>query len=167
MKLLTVTLAAVSLVAVSNADLRSDINAMNGRIGSAMVKGDMKALDAMMKAGMTKDFKYIEGGKTMTYDQMMVQMKASMSSMKCTSAVAKLLTLKEKGNMATSTESHVMKGTMPPGADKKVHTMSFVGTSTNTYVKVGKDWKMSKMSWGKSTMMMDGKPMDMSKMGGK
>ena len=58
MKLLTVTFAALSLVAVSNADLRSDINAMNLKIGKAMVKGDMKALDAMFKAGMTSDFKY-------------------------------------------------------------------------------------------------------------
>ena len=101
----------------------------------------------------------------MTYSQMMEQMKANMSAMKCTSAVAKLVTLKEKGNTATSTESHVMKGTTM-GADKKSHTMSFSGMSTNTYVKVGKDWKMSRMSWGKSTMMMDGKAMDMSKMGG-
>ncbi len=166
MKLLTVTFAALSLVAVSNADLRSDINAMNLKIGKAMVKGDMKALDAMFKPGMTKDFKYEEGGKTMTYDQMMAQMKASMSAMKCTSAVAKLVTLKEKGNMGTSTESHVMTGTMTGGPDKKLHKVSFSGMSTNTYVKVGKMWKMSKMSWGKSTMMMDGKPMDMSKMGG-
>lgn len=165
MKILTVTFAALSLVAVSNADLRSDINAMNLKIGKAMVKGDMKALDAMFKAGMTSDFKYEEGGKTMTYDQMMAQMKASMSSLKCTSAVAKLRTLKEKGNMGTSTESHMMKGTMT-GPDKKPHSMTMSGMSTNTYVKVGKMWKMSKMSWGKSTMMMDGKPMDMSKMGG-
>jgi hypothetical protein len=53
------------------------------------------------------------------------------------------------------------------GPDKKSHTMSFSGTSTNTYVKVKGKWLMSVMSWGKSTMMMDGKPMDPSKMGGK
>ncbi|MEI8281441.1 MAG: nuclear transport factor 2 family protein [Armatimonadota bacterium] len=144
MKLITAVVAVLGLVAVSAADLKSDINAMNLKIGKAMVKGDMKALDAMFNAGMTKDFKYEEGGKTMTYAQMMEQMKASMATMKCTSAVAKLVTLKEKGNSATSTESHVMKGTTM-GADKKSHTMSFSGMSTNTYVKVGKDWKMSKM----------------------
>ena len=165
MKLLTVTLAAVSLVAISSADLKSEVTAMNNKITAAMMKGDMKTLESVMKSGVTADFKYVEAGKTMSFDQMWTTMKASMSSMKCTMAKATMSGLKEKGKMGTGMENHHMMGTMM-GPDKKSHKMSFDGTSTNTYMMVGKSWKMSKMVWGKSKMMMDGKPMDMSKMGG-
>ena len=165
MKLLTVTLAAVSLVAISSADLKSEVTAMNNKVTAAMMKGDMKTLESVMKGGVTADFMYVEGGKSMNFSQMWTTMKASMSSMKCTMATAKMSGLKEKGKMGTGMESHHMMGTMM-GKDKKTHKMSFDGTSTNTYVMVGKSWKMSKMAWGKSTMMMDGKPLDMSKMGG-
>ena len=165
MKLFTVSLALVGITGLANADLRSEITTMNTKICQMMMKGDMKSLDAMMKAGMTSNFQYVEGGKTMTYAQMFEQMKASMSMMKCTSATSKLASLKQNGKTATSVEKHMMAGTMT-GPDKKPHKMSFSGTSTNTYVLSGKMWKMSKMSWGESKMMMDGKPMDPSKMGG-
>ncbi|MEI7985902.1 MAG: nuclear transport factor 2 family protein [Armatimonadota bacterium] len=165
MKLFSVIVVGVSFAAISSADLKSEINSMNSKIHLAMKKGDMKTCSAIMKAGVTKDFKYIEGGKTMTFDQMMEQMKASMSMMKLTKVSTSIVSLKEKGGMGTSVEKHVMEGTMT-GPDKKSHTMSFSGNSTNTYRKVGKAWMLSVMSWGKNTMMMDGKPMDMSKMGG-
>jgi hypothetical protein len=165
MKKFSLAVAAIALVAVSSADLRSEINAMNAKIHVAMKKGDMKTCGAIMKAGLTKDFKYIEEGKTMTFDQMFEQMKASMSMMKLTKVSTSILSLKEKGAMGTSVEKHVMEGTMT-GPDKKSHKISFSGNSTNTYKKIGKAWMMSVMSWGKNTMMMDGKPMDMSKMGG-
>lgn len=165
MKLFAVTLAALSLVAISSADLKSEINSMNSKIHAAMVKGDMKACGAIMKAGTTKDFKYIEGGKTMTFDQMFAQMKGSMAAMKLTKATTSVISVKEKGSMGTSVEKHTMEGTMT-GPDKKSHKMSFSGVSTNTYTKVGKTWMLKVMNWGKSTMLMDGKPMDMSKMGG-
>ena len=165
MKLLTVTLAAVSLVAISSADLKSEITLANGMITKAMMKGDMKALESVLRASVTSDFKYTEAGRTMNFDQMWTTMKASMSSMKCTMAKATETMVKEKGKMGTSVEMNHMMGTMM-GADKKQHTMTFDGTSNNTYMKVGKQWKMSKMVVGKSSMMMDGKPMDMSKMGG-
>lgn len=165
MKLFAVTLAAFSIVAISSADLKSEINSMNSKIHTAMKKGDMKGCGMIMKSGVTKDFKYIEGGKTMTFDQMFEQMKASMSAMKLTNASTKVMSVKEKGSMGTSVEKHIMEGTIT-GPDKKSHKMSFSGVSTNTYVKVGKAWMLKVMNWGKSEMLMDGKPMDMSKMGG-
>jgi len=47
------------------------------------------------------------------------------------------------------------------GQDKKTHTMTFTGTSADTYVKQGGTWKMSKMAWIKQTATMDGKPIKM------
>lgn len=165
MKLFSVIVVGVSFAAISSADLKSEINSMNSKIHVAMKKGDMKSLHSIMKSGVTKDFKYIEDGKTMTFDQMFEQMKGSMAMMKLTNATTKVVSVKEKGTMGSSVEKHVMAGTMT-GPDKKTHKMSFSGMSTNTYTKVGKAWMLKVMSWGKSEMMMDGKPMDMSKMGG-
>ena len=165
MKLIALSFAALSLAAVSSADLKSELKEMNARVGNAMVKGDMKNLEAMMKAGVTKDFTYTESGQTMNFSQMMEMMKQSMGAMKTTSAHTDIVTVKEKGNMGVATQKRTMTGTMT-GPDKKSHKMSFNGTTTDTFVKVGKEWKMSKMVWGKNTMMMDGKPMNMPKMSG-
>jgi hypothetical protein len=38
-----------------------------------------------------------------------------------------------------------------------MHKMTFDGVSENTYVKIGKTWKMSKMRWIKQSTMIDGK----------
>lgn len=165
MKLIAVTFAALSLVAISSADLKSELKEMNARTGNAMVKGDMKSLEAMMKAGVTKDFTYTEAGKTMNFSQMMEMMKQSMGAMKVTSAHTDIVTVKEKGNMGVATQKRTLTGIMTT-PDKKTHKMSFGGMTTDTFVKVGKEWKMQKMVWGKNTMMMDGKPMDPAKMGG-
>ena len=164
MKLFSVILVGVSFAAISSADLKSEINSMNSKIHAAMKKGDMKSLGMIMKAGVTKDFKYIEDGKTMTFDQMFEQMKGSLSMMKLTKASTQVVSVKEKGTMGTSVEKHVMAGTMT-GPDKKTHKVSFSGVSTNSYTKAGKAWMLKVMSWGKSEMLMDGKPVDMSKMG--
>ena len=165
MKLLTVTFAAVSLVAISSADLKSDVTSISSKVTGAIMKGDMKSLESVMRSIVTADFKYVEGGKTMTFDQMWKPMKASMSGIRCTMAKSTVSGLKEKGNMATGVETHHMMGTMI-GADKKSHKLTVDGTSTNTYMMVGKSWKMSKRVTGENKMTIDGKTIDMAKMGG-
>ena len=164
MRLFAVTLAAVGFAAISSSDLRSEIKDMNAQMGNAMRRGDMKAITAIIKAGCTKDFSYVEAGKSSNMDQMLTNMKAGLSAMKTTSAKASLLTLKEKGSNAVATEKHEVAGIMTD-KNKKTHRIVFIGTSTDTYVKVGKEWKMSKMEWTANKMTMDGKPMDPSKMG--
>lgn len=167
MKSLTVTLAVVGLVAISSADsLRDQINASNKKIGKCMEKKDMDGFAKACKAGMTKDFKYMEGGQTMTFDQMFAQMKASFQQLTTvSSATSSIVKLTQKGDSATCLTKHVMKGTMM-GPDKKKHTFEMGGTSTDVYKKVGKEWKMASMSWVNGDMKMDGKKMDPSKMGG-
>lgn len=166
MKALALTLLALGAFVVAQASgLRASIEASNKKIHTAMKKKDFVALDRIFKAGMTKDFTYVENGKTETYDVMMQGVKMGLGQMQKVSEVStKIVSVKEKGNVGTCTAMHTMAGTVV-GTDKKKHAMSFSGTAVETYVKVGKDWKMSKMEWKASKMLMDGKPMPMATAG--
>ncbi len=153
-----ISLSAVFCSATAQS-LRSQIDAANKTSGRLMMAKDLKGLTRHWKAGMTPDFKYVEAGRTQSFDQMAAGMAMGLGQMKkLTKAESKTLTLKEAGNTATATTRHTMVGMMT-GEDKKTHTMTFTGVSADTYVKKGGKWKMSKMSWIKQSSLMDGKPM--------
>lgn len=167
MKRLSLILVCACLAAGAFAGgLRSEIEATTAKICKAMMKKDMATFAKVCKAGMTSDFKYIEMGKTMTFDEMFQQMKQSFATTeKVTSATSKIVSLKQTATTATCKMRHVMSGTMK-SPDKKTHTFSYIGTSVDSYRKEGGKWKMASMKWSEEKMMMDGKPVDMSKMGG-
>jgi hypothetical protein len=156
---IAISLSAV-LCCASAQSLRSQIDASNKAIHGYMLARDAKGFTKYMKSGVTSDFKYVEAGHTQNFDQMCAGMAAGFAQMKkLTRADSKILSLREQGNKATSTMTHNMSG-VTMGPDKKAHTMTFIGTSEDTYVKQGGKWKMSKMSWKNQSMMVDGKPMN-------
>ncbi len=154
-------------VCVANADsLKSTVEAMNKKVNAAIVKLDVKAFVAATKPYCTKDFKHTEYGRSTGYDEMVATMKtglASIKKMKSSTTVVKKV--EEKGGKGTVWTVHRSEGTMM-GPDKKAHKFTMDGESTSTYVKEGKVWKVSSMTWTKSDMKMDGKTFDPSKMGG-
>lgn len=159
MKALALSLLILSAFVVAKADgLRASIETSNRQISRAMMAKDYAALDKLFRASMTKDFKYVESGKSQTYAQMMANMKMGIEQMSKLKITIKTLNVKDLGSKGTATIMHTMTGTMI-GADKKTHTTSFTGTSMDTYRKEGGKWKMSKMEWKSMKMMMDGKPM--------
>jgi hypothetical protein len=160
MKPFAVIVAASALLCVASAQsLRSQIEAANKTTHKLMMAKDVKGLTKEWKGAATADFKYVDAGRTMNMDQMCQGMAMGLGQMKkLLKADSKILSVKEKGNTGTSTTDHIMEG-VTVGPDKKPHTMTFKGVSTETYVKQGGKWKMSKMAWGKQTMLMDGKPM--------
>ena len=162
MKAVALTLLLLGAIGIAQADgLRAAVEASNKKISAAMMKKDFAGLDKIFKAGMTKDFTYTEAGKTQSYDTMMSGLKMGLGQYsKITKVSTTIKSISEKGNAGTCTAEHVMAGTVV-GADKKTHTSSFTGIAVETYVKVGKEWKMSKMEWKSSKMMLDGKPMAM------
>lgn len=164
MKALALLTLTLSLTAASHADsLRTQVEASNKAIHKAMMKKDFTELAKVMRAAVTSDFKYVEAGNTMNFDQMMSNMKAGLGSLKTvTTARSVILNLKSTGTKATGTTTHTMGGTMV-GPDKKSHVMAFMGTSNDSYVKRGSSWKLSKMVWTANTMTMDGKPYDPTK----
>jgi hypothetical protein len=100
----------------------------------------------------------------MNYDQMLASMKQGLGMMKSMSKVsAKLMSLKQGKTTATAVTMHEMVGKML-GPDEKSHSMTYSGTSNDTYRKVNGKWLMAKMEWTKTKMTMDGKPFDPSQM---
>lgn len=167
MKALVSLTIAVCLASVSYAgNLRSEIVAMNAKVAKLMKAKDMDGFSKLLKPKVTADFKHVESGRSMGFDQMVAEMKQGFKMMeKITEVSTKIISLKESGNTATCKGQHVMKATMK-GTDKVPHTMSFIGVSTDVYKKVNGVWKLASMTWGEQKMLMDGKPMDMSGAGG-
>lgn len=167
MKLFSASLACLAVVCcASAAGVKQELEQVNKQITTAMMKKDMVTLEKVMKAHLTSDFVYEEAGQKMDFKTMFSQMKMGLSQMKTLTKVeSKIISVKESGNNATAKVSHLQEGTMMM-PDKKTHKMVFKGVSADTLRKEGGKWKMAKMTWEKSEMLMDGKPMDMSKMGG-
>ena len=155
-----------AFTSVAMADLKSEITTYNKKMEQVFLKNDFKTFAKLTKEVCTKDFKYIEGGKSMNYDQMLAMMKGSFSGGmgKVTKAETKVVSAKEKGNTGTSKVIYTMVMTSKEGG--KTHVTKMVGNVENTYRKEGGKWKTSIMDWKDTKMTVDGKPMDMSKMGG-
>jgi hypothetical protein len=163
-----ISTAAILLVAVATVtaqDAKTEAMKAQNQINGAMLKKDMKLLEKLMRASCTKNFQYIEegqGGKPMNLDGVISTLKGAFGGFaKVTEASTKFLSFKVTGNTAVAKVKHKTSGVMAPGPDKKTHTMTMMGDAVETYVKEGKTWKMSKMVWSNSVMLMDGKPMQM------
>ena len=156
----------VVATAAASESLRSTIESANKKIVANMLKRDFAGLEKVMKSSMTPDFKYIEEGRTMSFQDMFSMLKQGMGQYtKMVETKSILLTLKEKGITATSTSRHTQAGMMP-GPDQKDHKMVFVGISTDTYKKVKGKWLMSSMSMKTESMTLDGKPFNPAKVAG-
>lgn len=167
MKIATLTfLLACSITVASAGSLRSDIEALDKTVHETMMRKDAVGFTKAMRAATTKDFKYVENGKTMSFDKMVEGIKSGFALMKkMLAADPKILTVKEKGNTGVATIQHNLSGIMV-GPDKKNHTMTFTGVSTDIYRKEGGKWKMTSMTWTSQKMFMDGKPLAPGKSAG-
>jgi hypothetical protein len=160
------TLAGLTLLAISATaqDAKAQIEKSNKALTNAMMKKDFAAMEKILRATCTKDFQYIEEGakgKPMNLDGMIAGIKGGLSGFeKVTQVSSVIVSTKVTGKTAIVKAKHLMGGTMT-GPDKKKHTMTMSGVAVETYVNQGGVWKMSKMVWGDSKMMMDGKAMPM------
>jgi len=152
----------MSLALAAVATLRSEIETMSKKGSKLMMAKNVSGFVALVRSGVSSNFQYVENGKTEAFEVMAEGMKLGIGGMqKITRSASKIVSLKESGTGATCMMQHLMVGTVA-GPDKKPHTLSFTGTSKDTYVKEGGKWKMSRMEWVKQTMTMDGKPMPAS-----
>lgn len=159
----TLLLATAIIGSVYAEDLGVKIKKSDQAVCNALKRKDLATFEKVVKAGITADFKYVEEGREMTFDQMFSTMKMSVASMdKITDvkALLKKLAINEEKGTAVATEIHLMKWT-GKGPDGKVHRFSMSGMSTDEYVKQGGKWLMNKMTWSNTKMMMDGKVMPM------
>lgn len=165
MKTRLALLALVALPAIvlaGDTSLKSQIEALNRPVCAALLKKDVATFEKLLAPTVAKDFKYQEpGGKPMGFKEMVAGMKMGMAAYtKVTKASVKVIAVKQSGNTATAIEQHTMEGLMS-GPDKKSHKMVFVGTSNETYKKVGGKWLLTNMTMKADKMTRDGKPMSM------
>lgn len=157
-------IAATSAMAKdANADFKKYVAGMIPRIARALETTDIKFFDSIS----TPDFTEVEGGKTYNKADAlneMKTMKATVKSTKCSMTLTSAKVVGDKGISETYGSFHTV---MKPDKTGKSHTMDVEFWSKQTWVKSGSGWKMQKLEDTKpSKMKMDGKPMDMSKMGG-
>lgn len=168
MRKLPVILAVLVMSVTAFAgSLRADIEASNAKICGFLKNKDIDGFEKYARPRVTDDFKHVENGQSMTFDEMIAQMRAGIGSTgKVTMVTTKILEFKTKGDICYVLTRHAMVATTPPDPKNKTHKMGFTGTSNDVYKKIGGKWKMASMTWLKQTMTMDGKPFDPSKMGG-
>jgi hypothetical protein len=165
MKRYILVFAIFALCAISGAAdaLRTQIDARTKAIHAAVMKRDLVAYGKAIRAGVTKDFKCIQSGKTVSFDNMVASMSGIIApATKMSSEEAILLSLVIRGDTATGTTEHKIKGisTDPEGVN---HKIAFYGTSVETYRKVKGKWLLSKLTWRTRQMTVAGKPVDRPK----
>ena len=153
--------------AISFADqVPAEIKAVYAKLDKAMKNRDAKAFEGALKGFVTKDFKHIQGTQEMDFKTMIEMVKQGVMSLKSIdTSSSHFKSFKVTGNKAVAMTIHKMGGIMDLGDGKK-HTFTYGGDSKDEFVKVSGKWRMSRMTWGKDQMTMDGKPFDPSKMQG-
>jgi hypothetical protein len=161
MKAIILPVTILGLLSVAFADdIRSEIKPVSDEVCKALSNRDITAFKKALTGKVTADFKYFDTptAKPMNFDQMVATMKMGLSQMsKVTLADERLLsTSKQVGDSITVLTIHHMTGLTTPGPDKKTHSMSFAGVSTDVYKKVGGKWLLSSMTWKSTEQKMDG-----------
>ena len=156
---LLLAVAAFATISVASAqNLKATINKMNQAVCRALKNRDMALFEKITRPSVTSDFKHVEMGHSMTYDEMLAQMKQSFAMLKkVNSATAKTNKISIHGDTATSESTHHIVAVMA-GPDKKNHKMVMNGLTKDVYRKEGKQWKLAEMDWVNQKMTMDGKP---------
>jgi len=157
---------AMSLAVSASADLRSQIESMNRTIEHAMVRKDIKAFNKVMRNWVTPDFRYVEMGRSMSYDDMVKQMGGGFAmTERVKSADSKILKIDMKGSHALVRSQHDMVSLLHGGPKEKAHVMRYHGISGDTYVRMNGKWKLAKMEWLTEKMTLDGRPFDPAQSG--
>jgi hypothetical protein len=153
-------IAVATLLQNPAAEFKKEVDAGYKVLIPLIMKKDFKKIDAHLIATSTKDFVYIEEGKSMGLQEMLKGMKDGFGPFKKISKVV-YTTSKPvvKGNTASCLCTHLVAGDYfaAEGADRDVHKVEFGGVSLDSFRKEGGKWKMSKMEWKSQKFMMDGK----------
>lgn len=147
----------------ANADFKKFVAGTIPKIAHALETSDVKFFDSIS----TPDFTEVEAGKTYNKADALSEMKAMSATVKSTKCKMTLTSAKLVGDKGISETHGTIHTVMKPDKSGNSHTMDIEFWSKQTWVKSGNGWKMQKLEDTKpSKMKMDGKPMDMSKMGG-
>ncbi len=157
-------LACCAVAASSDGDFKKFITAEIPKMNMAFNKKDVSYFE---KVG-TDNFTETQGGKTAKKAEAMASLKQLFSMASSIDCKYSILSCASKGNTGTVLMHGILKTTMPAATAKgKSQSMVMDMTEKQTWVKVGKNWKISSLSEAKPLKMtVNGKPMDPSKMHG-
>ena len=100
------------------------------------------------------------GGKTYTAAQAMQQINTQFAMCKSMTSTFKVVSAKSSGNTGTAVTHGHATIVLKPGKDGKSHVIAMDDAATETWVRIGKSWKIkSLVSSAPTNMTMDGKPM--------
>jgi hypothetical protein len=154
-------LSLIALAGLCHADMKSEIQANRHKQEQAAMAKDGKAVEAAMRAGMTSDFKYVQGKETQDFKTFMKNFMASMVMMeKVSSSSSRFIEAKQHGNKGTGKVELKMTGTMK-NPDKSLHSVDWTGQFTEEYRREGGKWKTAVMTAGSQKFLVDGKPVKM------
>lgn len=162
--LLVLSLAAsYAFARDASAEFKKYVSSMMPKILRAIEKCDADFFDKIS----TSDFTMTEMGRTANKAQSLAEMKQMGQMVKSMKGSMKLLTAKVVDGKGIATTYGKYHSVMKPDQTGKSHTMDLEIWYTETWVKSGNGWKIQKMVATKpGKMLMDGKPMDPSMMGG-
>lgn len=162
LRIIPILMLAMPSAVFAEGTLRARVEAYDKVVVAAMKKRDFAKLEKVLSQGMTKDFTYVEAGRTSNFKEMFANMKMGLGMYsEITKVSSTIISVEEKGNVGKVVEKQIMAGKMI-GEDKKVHIMEYSGKSYDTYRKVNGKWKLVKMESKEGTMKMDGKAIPMS-----
>ena len=68
------------------------------------------------------------------------------------------MSVKENGDSGVAITTHTITNSAKGPNDKKAKVMVYVGKSMDEYKRAGGKWKLTKMTWIETKMMIDDKP---------
>lgn len=149
------------LVAFAGADdYKAQIQKGHDMVSKMALKNDGAGLSKALASFTTKDFVWKEqNGTKLTLAQWQGMMQSQMKMIKVTAWKFTLKDFKQAGNTLTNMTTLNMTATMKNPKTGKPSVVKSVSTARETYVKVGKDWKLKMIESLTDKSTVDGKPM--------
>lgn len=160
-KSLLIAVSLLGVVTLSSAvDLKQSIQSIYDKISTLTMKKDLNALRKEMISTSTKDFVYVaKNAQPKDIAALTVEMKEQFKVVKKfnrnVNRIEKL-TVTGKTAKALVTGLYKIEIITP---DKKLHVVSGISRTMDTWVKVGSEWKIREIRVLGETVTMDGKPL--------
>jgi hypothetical protein len=157
---LLLALPLFGLTVLANAeDMKAKLQPIYDQIAKATKDKDTTALRKIMRRYGTNDFVYIHhDGKRQNTKQMLAEME-SMAKVVGPFSRSTMAIESSAGNSKNAVVTVVSDWAMTmKGSDGKVHKVEGSERTTDTWIAVGKGWKLKQIQTKTSKASMDGKP---------
>ncbi len=121
-----------------------------------MLAKSVSGIDQFLRQRVTPGFRYVEDGRAGGLKAMCDGIAMNLAGLKkLTRADADIVSIKGNANEAKVMICHTLAGIAGRGTD--VHTITYAGTSADSYVKVAGAWQLARVEWIKQDVYYDGK----------